>query len=356
MHMADALISPAVGGTAWAATAGLIGYSSRKLRDGMDDRRIPLMAVLGAFIFAAQMVNFTIPATGSSGHLGGGLILAILLGPYAGFLSLASVLIIQALFFADGGLLALGCNILNLGFFPCFVVYPFLYRKIAGDHHKKWLIVTGAMIGAVAGLQFGSLAVVTQTTLSGISELPFRTFVLVMQPIHLAIGLVEGLATVAVILFVLKARPEILEGPTSEAVRVRSLSLKSLAIGFLIAALVAGVGLSWFSSKYPDGLEWSVLRVTGTGEVREPDGEVHRSLAELQEKITILPNYNIDKEVKRDGTDIGEGSTARAPAGMGTPLSGLVGGVLTLFLAGIVWLFLKRRRVRTRSKAQVPTT
>ena len=67
MHMADALISPAVGGTAWAATAGLIGYSSRKLRDGMDDRRIPLMAVLGAFIFAAQMINFTIPATGSSG-------------------------------------------------------------------------------------------------------------------------------------------------------------------------------------------------------------------------------------------------------------------------------------------------
>ena len=93
MHMADALISPAVGGTAWAAAAGLIGYSSRKLRNGLDDRSIPLMAVMGAFIFAAQMVNFTIPATGSSGHLGGGLILAILLGPYAGFLSLASVLI-----------------------------------------------------------------------------------------------------------------------------------------------------------------------------------------------------------------------------------------------------------------------
>jgi cobalt/nickel transport system permease protein len=236
------------------------------------------------------------------------------------------------------------------------VAYPFLYRKIAGDHHNKWLIVTGAMIGAVVGLQFGSLAVVTQTTLSGISELPFRTFVLVMQPIHLAIGLVEGLATVAVILFVLKARPEILEGPTSEAIRVRSLSLKNLVIGFLIAALVAGVGLSWFSSKYPDGLEWSILRVTGSGEVREPDGEVHRSLAELQERTTIVPNYNLDKEVKRDGIAIGERSTAKLPAGIGTSLSGLVGGVLTLFLAGIVWLLLKQRRVRTRSKAEVPTT
>jgi cobalt/nickel transport system permease protein len=105
MHMADALISPAVGGTLWAATAGLIGYSSRKVQQDIDDRRIPLMGVLGAFIFAAQMINFTIPGTGSSGHLGGGMILAILLGPAAAFLTLASVLTVQALFFADGGLL-----------------------------------------------------------------------------------------------------------------------------------------------------------------------------------------------------------------------------------------------------------
>jgi len=334
MHMADALISPAVGGTAWAATAGLIGYSSRKLRDGMDDRMIPLMAVLGAFIFAAQMINFTIPATGSSGHLGGGLILAILLGPYAGFLTLASVLIIQALFFADGGLLALGCNILNLGLFPCFVVYPFLYRKIAGNHQRKWLIVTGAMFAAVVGLQLGSLAVVTQTTLSGISELPFRTFVLVMQPIHLAIGLVEGAATVAVILFVLKARPDILNSPVRETTRVKSLSMRSLAFGFLIAALIIGGGFSWFSSKYPDGLEWSVLRVTETGQVPEPEGGVHRSLADLQEKTAILPNYGLDKENKNEMTD------------KDSSLPGLVGGLLTLLFAVVVWLLLKRRRVR----------
>ena len=124
MHMADALISPAVGGTMWAASAGLIGYCSKKLKDDLDDRKIPLMGVVGAFIFAAQMINFTIPGTGSSGHIGGGMILAILLGPHAAFLTMASVLFIQALFFADGGLLALGCNIFNLGFFPCFLAYP----------------------------------------------------------------------------------------------------------------------------------------------------------------------------------------------------------------------------------------
>ena len=121
MHMADALLSPMVGGTMWAATAGILAYCSRKVKQEIDDHKIPLMGVLGAFVFAAQMINFTIPATGSSGHLGGGMLLAILLGPYAAFLVIASVLTVQALFFGDGGLFALGCNIFNLGFFPCFV-------------------------------------------------------------------------------------------------------------------------------------------------------------------------------------------------------------------------------------------
>ena len=99
MHMADALLSPGVGATMWTASAGAIAYCSKKVREELDDRKVPLMGVLGAFIFAAQMINFTIPATGSSGHLGGGLILAILLGPHAAFLTIASVLVVQALFF-----------------------------------------------------------------------------------------------------------------------------------------------------------------------------------------------------------------------------------------------------------------
>ena len=124
MHMADALISPAVGGTMWAVTAALTAYSAKKLKESANERIAPLMGVLGAFIFAAQMINFTIPGTGSSGHLGGGMVLAILLGPYAAFLSMASILTVQALFFADGGLLALGCNIFNMAFLSCFIAYP----------------------------------------------------------------------------------------------------------------------------------------------------------------------------------------------------------------------------------------
>lgn len=126
MHMADGFISPAVGCTMWAASAAITTLCARKVRQEKEMRLVPLMGVLGAFIFACQMLNFTIPGTGSSGHLGGGLILAVLLGPYAGFLVMAAILTVQALFFADGGLLALGCNIFNMGFFSCLVAYPFI--------------------------------------------------------------------------------------------------------------------------------------------------------------------------------------------------------------------------------------
>ena len=212
MHMADALISPAVGGTLWAATAGLIGYSSRKVKQDLDDRRIPLMGVLGAFIFAAQMINFTIPGTGSSGHLGGGMILAILLGPAAAFLTLASVLTVQALFFADGGLLGPGVQHFQSRLFPVFCsLSPDLQADRTRPDPSQRRIAIGAVLSAVLGLQLGALGVVLETFFSGISDLPFATFLLLMQPIHLAIGIVEGLVTAAVVVFVWKARPEILE-------------------------------------------------------------------------------------------------------------------------------------------------
>jgi cobalt/nickel transport system permease protein len=339
MHMADALLSPAVGGTAWAATAGLIGYSSRKLRDGMDDQRIPLMGVLGAFIFAAQMINFTIPATGSSGHLGGGLILAILLGPQAAFLTLASVLTVQAMFFADGGLLALGCNIFNLGFFPCFIAYPFVYRKIAGSsiagaHQKRWRIIAASITAALVGLQLGSAAVVVQTFMSGIAELPFWTFLMVMQPIHLVIGLVEGAATAAVVLFVLRARPEIL-GEARNDVQAGSFSLRGLVYTLLVAALLLGGGLSWFASSNPDGLEWSIARTSGSDSLKGREEGAHSILGEVQEKTALLPEYGFKEEGAQD-----------IPEKAGTSVSGLLGGVLTLLLAGSAGVLLRWRRSR----------
>ena len=107
MHMADALVAPAVAATMYVCSGGAAGFSVKKVRLESDPKKIPVMGVMGAFVFAAQMINFTIPGTGSSGHLCGGMMLTALLGPYAAFLTMIGVLLIQCLLFADGGLLAL---------------------------------------------------------------------------------------------------------------------------------------------------------------------------------------------------------------------------------------------------------
>ncbi len=127
MHMADALVSPAIGGVMMAASAGAMVYSvARMKKDGPGEKKNPVIGVVGAFVFAAQMINFTIPGTGSSGHIGGGMLLAAMLGGPPAYVVMAVVLAIQAFFFGDGGILALGANIWNLGFYTCFVVFPLM--------------------------------------------------------------------------------------------------------------------------------------------------------------------------------------------------------------------------------------
>lgn len=347
MHMADALLSPAVGVAMWGITAGAIAYCSKKVRNEMDDRRIPLMGVMGAFIFAAQMINFTIPVTGSSGHLGGGLILAILLGPYAAFLTIASVLVVQAFFFADGGLLALGCNIFNLGFFPAFVAYPMIYKKIIGSTPSPARMSVASMAAAIAALQMGAFGVVLETVLSGISSLPFSTFVGIMQPIHLAIGVVEGMVTASVISFVYNAKPEIMQSAL-ESRTVGSYPVRKIVLGFLVATLLTGGVVSRFASERPDGLEWSITKVTGQKELKGPEQGVHGMLAALQEKLSFLPDYSFKKPtgmpvslpVSRE-----QKPDEKKPEGsrVGTSVSGIVGGALTLGLSLFIGFMLKRR-------------
>lgn len=334
MHMADALISPAVGGGMWAAAAGLTAYAAKKVRLDPDEGKVPLMGVLGAFIFAAQMINFTIPGTGSSGHLGGGLILAALLGPYAGFLTMASILAVQAFLFGDGGLLAMGCNIFNLGFYPCFIAYPFLFKTIIGKRPTPGRILAGSSLAAIIGLQLGSFSVVLETLVSGISELPFRTFLWLMQPVHLAIGIVEGLVTAAVITFVWKARPEILERTVAGTAN-GEIDLKKVLIGFLVAAALTGGALSWFASTHPDGLEWSLFHASGKEELETPRG-IHQTLAGIQEKTALLPDYGF-KGPEEDPSAIGNEPVEKWPAvSGGTTVAGLVGGLFTLLLTWLI--------------------
>ena len=337
MHMADALLSPAVGGGMWAVTAATIAYSARRLKRDLDDSKIPLMGVLAAFIFAAQMVNFTIPGTGSSGHLGGGLILAILLGPYAGFLAMASVLTVQALFFADGGLLALGCNIFNLGFCACFIAYPLVYRPLVGHRPTSGRILAGAITAAIVSLQLGAFGVVLETMASGISALPFATFALLMQPIHLAIGIVEGLVTAMVIGFIWKARPELMGPPVAPGAPA-AIPMRRLLWGLLAVTVITGGVLSWFASTHPDGLEWAVAHTTGRPELAAPVDRVHRSLANLQEQTAVLPAYGARPEA--------DATTAKAR----TSLAGLLGGGLTLLLAAGLGLGVRHRALSAKRR------
>lgn len=348
MHMADTLVSPVVGGTMWAITAGVAAYSAKKIKEESNERKAPLMGVLGAFVFAAQMINFSIPGTGSSGHFAGGMLLAILLGPYAGFITMASVLFIQALFFADGGLLAMGANIFNMGFLPCFVAYPLIYKKILGGDTGRRRVLTGSLISAIVALQLGAFAVVLETLLSGITELPFSKFVLLMQPIHLAIGVVEGIITAGIIVFVRKARPELLEPlETSRkvsAISKRVPSMKKVLIGLGIMAVICGGILSWFASTYPDGLEWSMFKVAGTEEIHPSGGRLHSTLAGIQEKLSFLPDYDFKKSEGTIAEEASPSGEAKWPSvSPGTTVSGLVGGAITLFIAGMIGFVLVKR-------------
>jgi cobalt/nickel transport system permease protein len=358
MHMADALISPLVGGGMWAATAGITAYSARKLEAGGDDRVVPLMGVLGAFIFAAQMINFSIPGTGSSGHLGGGMILSILLGPHAAFLTMASVLTVQALFFADGGLLALGCNIFNLAFLPCFVAYPLLYQTIAGANASEKRILVASLVAVIAGLQLGALAVVLQTYFSGVSELPFATFLLLMLPIHLAIGIVEGLLTAAIVTFVGRARPEVLASAAALPATPRPGRGRLLAQLLLLTAVTGGL-LSWFASTRMDGLEWAIFHSSGQEALAAPATDAHALAATLQERTALLPDYGFRAAAEqRDAAEAAAEAAAEVAAASseqdtewpavsaGTSFAGLLGATLSMLLAGLLGFVLLRLRQR----------
>jgi cobalt/nickel transport system permease protein len=331
----------------WGISAATIAYCSAMVRRRLDDRIVPLMGVLGAFIFAAQMINFSIPATGSSGHLGGGLLLAILLGPHGAFLAIASVLVVQALFFADGGLLALGCNIFNMGFFPAFIAYPLVYRKILGHNPHRFTMAT--IIAAIVSLQLSALAVVLETCLSGISALPVSTFMLFMQPIHLAIGIVEGLVTVAVVSFLRKARPQLLEDNSSK-IDAAGWTLRKVLLCLITLALTAGGLLSVLASQNPDGLEWAVQRVTGKEGLQPPGQELYRSLARMQGKTAFLYNYSLGMGNDKGKNDINTKSTGKGDHDNETGFTGLIGTVITLALSFLAGWLLKRRTLRPGGK------
>lgn len=316
MHMADALIVPAVAGTMYAVSTVAAGYSVKEVRLEQDEKKIPVMGVMGAFVFAAQMINFTIPGTGSSGHLCGGVLLSAILGPYAGFLTMIGILLIQCLMFADGGLLAFGCNVWNMAAYGCFVGGLLIWKSIMKNGVTRKKIIGASLLACILTLQLGAFSVTIETMLSGITELPFGVFVAAMQPIHLAIGAVEGLITAAVLVFLYETRPELIwTGRKEETKMENKLSLKNvIVIMAVLSVLVAGI-FSLFASSHPDGLEWSIERLTGSTEL-ESTGSAQEIAAEIQDTTAILPDY----------------AFKQSDTAVGTSVSGLVGGLTVVVL------------------------
>ena len=339
MHMADALLSPAVAATMYVASGTAATVSIKRLTIDEDAQKLPTMAVASALVFAGQMINYTIPGTGSSGHLCGGMLLSALLGPEAGFLSMIVVLTIQCLFFADGGLMALGANIWNMAFYGCFVGYYLIWRPIMRSRLFEGLgpkagqrarIIAASIIGCVITLQMGAFSVVLETTLSGITELPFGAFCALMLPIHLAIGLVEGLITSAVLCFVYAARPELIRDVDPAAGEAAVFgqgaasgrkSLVTVIVSLAVLALLTGGVFSHFASSNPDGLEWALFGNEEAGysanmgldeENFGNSSAVSETAASIQDKTSFLPDYSFPESENP----------------MGTTASGIVGSVM----------------------------
>jgi len=242
LHIPDGFLSLFVSLICWLITAITISVAVSRTNKSLGEKQVPLMGVMAAFIFAAQMINFPV-AGGTSGHLLGGALAAIMLGPWAAMLVMTAVIAVQALLFQDGGLLVMGANILNMGLITCVIGYG-LYRSVSGGSRMLKLIVAGlaAWLSVMAGALFTSL----QLWLSGTSQL--QVVIPAMLFVHVLIGLGETVITVAALSFVLQARPDLLGENSESAKGSRGWIISGLAISLIV------VFLSPFASANPDGL------------------------------------------------------------------------------------------------------
>ncbi len=253
MHIPDAVLSPAVASTCGVLAAGGLGLALSRLRGELRDRTPVLMGIMAAFVFAAQMVNFPIPPGVASGHLLGGVLAAVLLGPWAGAVVIAAVLIVQCLLFADGGLTALGANFVNLGLIGSvlgYAIFAPLRRAIGGAR--------GTLIAAMAAAWFSVIlasgAFAVELAASGRAA-DFVRVLGWMALVHAAIGLGEAIITGVVLQSVLLARPDLIHDPDAvpptAPVRWGQVVVAGLAVSLAVAVFLGPI-----ASESPDGLEY----------------------------------------------------------------------------------------------------
>lgn len=242
MHIPDGFLSVTISILCWVFSGATLTLAISKTNKSLGERQIPLMGVMAAFIFAAQMINFPV-AGGTSGHLLGGALAAIVLGPWAAMLVMTAVIAVQGLLFQDGGMLVMGANILNMGLLTAAVGYG-LYRSVLGSNQKMKLIVAG--VAAWLSVMTGALATSLQLWLSGTAHL--NIVIPAMLAVHTLIGIGEALITVAALAFIFRTRPDLLDEKSASAQGSRGW----VFAGVLITLAV--VLLSPLASTNPDGL------------------------------------------------------------------------------------------------------
>ncbi|HEV3168011.1 MAG TPA: energy-coupling factor ABC transporter permease [Isosphaeraceae bacterium] len=255
MHIPDGLLAPGVAAATGAvAAAGLLG-GLRRLEGQLRERTTVLMGTMSAFVFAAQMVNFPV-APGISGHLLGGVLAAVMLGPWAGAGVIGAVLIVQCLLFGDGGLTALGANFINMGLIGAvggYAIYAPIRRAIGGRRG----VLIGAMAAAWFSVILASGALAVELAASGKN---FLTVLGWMTLVHAAIGLGEALITGLVLRFLLLARPDLVYEPDPAAAS-RPMRWGQVALAGMAIAMAVAIFLAPLASEWPDGLDFVGARL-----------------------------------------------------------------------------------------------
>ena len=243
LHIPDGFLNLVVSLVCWAITFVMISLAVSRTNKSLGEKQVPLMGIMAAFIFAAQMINFPV-AGGTSGHLLGGALAAIVLGPWAGMLVMTAVIAVQGLLFQDGGLLVMGANILNMGLLTTAIGYG-LYRSVVSKSQTTRLVIAG--IAAWLSVMAGALATSLQLWLSGTSNL--QTVMIAMLSVHALIGIGEALVTVSALAFISRTRPDLLGEGSASAEGGRGWVVAGLVISLVV------VLLSPLASGNPDGLE-----------------------------------------------------------------------------------------------------
>jgi cobalt/nickel transport system permease protein len=346
VHVPDGFINAPVSAVTGVVAAGAIAVSLRGARRELDEKTAPLAGLVAAFIFAVQMLNFPV-AAGTSGHLLGGALAAILVGPFTGVLCVSVVLLMQGILFADGGLTALGVNITDMAIVTTVVSYAVFRGLVKVLPRKKRSITVAAFVSALLSVPAAAVAFTLIYALGGTTDVPITKVATAMIGVHVLIGIGEATITALTVGAVIAVRPdlvygarglqqrlklrvggELVDAPATAAVPVaaRTSRRKVWAVGLVTSLVLAGF-VSFYASASPDGLE------------------------------KVAKDQGIDQNTKKHHTEdsplAGYGVKDISDARISGGLAGVIGvGVTVVAGTGIFWA-VRRRRTADVSPSQV---